>query len=95
MKPLAARDKTTSNCIFTLGKMGADTSWAEHALSPSCGITLPFAACDPRPALGRFNQGVYSVKNLVRRVWYWLLTAGGNTNSPMKRQGAQLINSEI
>jgi hypothetical protein len=55
-----------------------------------CGITLPLAAGDPRPAGGKFNQGVYSVKNLVKRVWYWLLGVVGNSNSPMKRQDAQI-----
>jgi hypothetical protein len=47
-----------------------------------CGITLSLAAGDPRPAGGKFNQGVYSVKNLVKRVWYWLLSAGGEQQKP-------------
>jgi hypothetical protein len=33
-KSLAARDKSTSKCIFTLCKMRAYASWPEHAPSP-------------------------------------------------------------
>jgi hypothetical protein len=47
-----------------------------------CGITLSLSAGDPRPAGGKFNQGVYIVKNLVKRVWYWLLIAGGKQQQP-------------
>jgi hypothetical protein len=42
-----------------------------------CGIPLSLAVGDPRLRRGKFNQGVSSVKNLVKRVWYWLLSAGG------------------
>jgi hypothetical protein len=31
---------------------------------------------------GKFNQGVYSVKNLVKRAWYCLLSAGGEQQQP-------------
>ena len=31
---------------------------------------------------GKFNQGVSSVKNGVKRVWYWLLSAGGEQPQP-------------
>ena len=47
-----------------------------------CGIPLSLAAGDPRPAGGKFNQGVYSVKNGVNRVWYRLLSAGGEQQQP-------------
>jgi hypothetical protein len=60
-----------------------------------CGIPLSLAVGDPRLRRGKFNQGVSSVKNSVKRVWYWLLVLAGNSNSPLKRQDAQLINSEI
>jgi hypothetical protein len=60
-----------------------------------CGIPLSLAVGDPRLRRGKFNQGVSSVKNGVNRGWYWLLSAVGNSNRPMKRQDAQLINSEI
>jgi hypothetical protein len=56
---------------------------------------LSLAVGDPRLRRGKFNQGVSSVKNLVKRVWYWLLSAGGEQQQPLKRQDAQLINSEI
>jgi len=60
-----------------------------------CEIPLSLAVGDPRLRRGKFNQGVSSVKNLVKRVWYWLLSAGGEQQQPLKRQDAQLINSEI
>jgi hypothetical protein len=59
------------------------------------GIPLSLAVGDPRLRRGKFNQDVSSVNNGVKHVWYWLLSAGGNGNSPLKRQDAQLINSEI
>jgi hypothetical protein len=46
------------------------------------GIPLSLAAGDPRLRRGKFNQGVSSLKNLVKRVWYWLLSAGGEQQQP-------------
>ena len=83
-KTLPARDKSTSKCIFTLCKMRAYASWPEHALSPiggaesRCPLLSAILAC----RRGKFNQGVSSVKNLVKRVWYWLLSAGGERQQP-------------
>ena len=47
-----------------------------------CGIPLSLAAGDRALRRGKFNQGVYSVKNGVKRVWYWLLSAGGEQQQP-------------
>jgi hypothetical protein len=47
-----------------------------------CGIPLSLAVGDPRLRRGKFNQGVSSVKNSVKRVWYWLLSAGGKQQKP-------------
>jgi hypothetical protein len=55
-----------------------------------CGIPLSLAVGDPRLRRGKFNQGVSSLKNLVKRVCYWLLSAGGEQQQPLKRQDAQI-----
>jgi hypothetical protein len=47
-----------------------------------CGIPLSLAVADLRLRRGKFNQGVSSVKNGVNRVWYWLLSAGGEQQQP-------------
>jgi len=47
-----------------------------------CGITLSLLPAIRALRGGKFNQGVYSVKNLVKRVWYWLLSAGGEQQQP-------------
>jgi hypothetical protein len=73
-KTPAARHKSTSKCIFSLCKIRADASWPEHALSPSCG------AESRRPLLPAIRA--LRVKNLVKRVWYWLLSAGGEQQQP-------------
>jgi hypothetical protein len=83
-KTLAARHKSTSKCIFSLCKIRAYASWPEHALSPIGGAE---SRCPLLPSIralrgGKFNRGVYSVKNLVKRVWYWLLSAGGEQQQP-------------
>jgi hypothetical protein len=57
---------------------------------PSVVRPLPLAVGDPRLRPGKFNQGVSRVKNGVKRVWYWLLSPGGNSNSPLKRQDGQI-----
>jgi hypothetical protein len=64
--------------------MRAYAGWPEHALSPiggaesRCPLLSAIRAC----GAGSFNQGVSSVKNLVKRVWYWLLSAGGEQQQP-------------
>jgi len=47
-----------------------------------CGIPLSLAVGDPRLRRGKFNHGVSSVKNSVKRVWYWPLSAGGEQQQP-------------
>jgi hypothetical protein len=76
--------------------MLAYASSPEHALSPVGGAEsrCPLLSAI-RARRGKFNQGVSSVKNLVERVLHWLLRAGGEQQQPLKRQDAQLINSEI
>jgi hypothetical protein len=69
-KALAALDKSTSKCIFSLCKVRAHASWPERTLSPVGGAE---SRCPLLPAIralrgGKFNQGVYSVKNGVKRV---------------------------
>jgi hypothetical protein len=58
-------------------------------LAGTCSLPIGGAEsrCPLLPAIralrgGKFNQGVYSVKNLVKRVWYWLLSAGGEQQQP-------------
>jgi hypothetical protein len=91
-KSLAALDKSASKCILSLCQIRAYANWPEHALSPIGGAE---SRCPLLPAIralrgGKFNQGVYSVKYLVKRVWYWLLSAGGEQQQPVNRQDAQI-----
>jgi hypothetical protein len=59
--------RLAGTCSFAIG--GAES---RHPLLPAI-----------RALRGRkFNQGIYSVKNLVKRVWYWLLSAGGEQQQP-------------
>jgi hypothetical protein len=83
-KTLAALDKSTSKCIFNLCK---NTSLCQ--LARTC--SFPIGGAESRrpllPAIralrgGKFNHGVYSVKNGVKSVWYWLLSAGGEQQQP-------------
>jgi hypothetical protein len=62
----------------------AYASWPEHALSPIAGAESRCRLLSAIPALrrGKFNQGVRSVKDGVKRVWYRLLSAGGEQQQP-------------
>jgi hypothetical protein len=97
-KTLAARDKSTSKCIFSLCKIRAYASWPEHALSPIGGAE---SRCPLLPAIcalrgGKFNQGVYSVKKLGQtglvlafKCWW------GTATAPRRGKMLKLINSKI
>jgi hypothetical protein len=82
-KTLAARDKNTSNCISTLCEIPAYASWPE-ALSPIGGAEsrCPLLSAIRALRRGKFHQGVCSVKDGVKRVCYWLLSAGGEQQRP-------------
>ena len=83
-KTLAALDKSTSKCIFNSCKMRAYASWPEHALSPIGGaesrhpLLSVIRACGAASSIRAFPPS----KNGVKRVWYWLLSAGGEQQQP-------------
>jgi hypothetical protein len=73
----------------------AYSSWPEHALSPigsAEGIQLSLAVGGRRLRRGEFTRGVCSLKDAVKRAWYWRLVLVGNSNSPMKSKLLKLIN---
>src|ERR1700677_545375 len=71
-KTLAARDKSTSKCIFRLMQ---NTSLCQLAGTCSfahrwCGITLSLAAGDPRPAGRQVQSRRLQRQKFGQRVWY-------------------------
>jgi hypothetical protein len=53
---------------------------------------LSLAVGGPRLRRGEFTRSVSSLKDGVKRAWYWRLSAGGEQQQPHEEQDAQLIN---
>jgi hypothetical protein len=97
-KNLPARDKSTSRCIFNLCKIRLYAGWPEHALLPIGGAKSCFPLLSAIRALrrGKFNQGVCTVKDGVKRVGYWPRSVVGEQQRPPCRgKMLKLINSKI
>jgi hypothetical protein len=80
-KTLAARDKSTSKCTFTLCKMQAYASWPEHALSPiggaesRCPLLSAIRACGAASSIRAFQRQKLGKTSLLLALKCWRGTA--------------------
>jgi hypothetical protein len=83
-KTLATRDKSASKFIFNLCKIRVYAGWPEHALLPIGGAEsrCPLLSAIRALRRGKFNQGVCTLKDGVKRVWFWPRSVVGEQQQP-------------